>query len=398
MTKTLSKEDLWCSVLGGAALATGGGGVAPSYEAFSQAVDPVIDAGLKPKLIDPMDLPDDGDIHALFGIGGGITRGDMERYGPPVRSGSYLDLAFREMKRVYPILDWAERPGDWRALGVEWLREVKGEGEYVAYVPGEIGPGIYREALSGMREGIPVVDADLTGERAVPEMSFMCFNVEQLPATPAVIMTHWGDLLVYERSISWQRLEDITRAIALVSGGSNLTVMSFKGKDVRESSVHGSYSKAIGVGKAILEARESGGDPVEGIVEEMRGYRIFEGELVARTTEGGFAFMWGNGWIKGTGGFEGKLFRFWYKNENQISWLDGEPYVTCPDPFTVIDKKTGEGLSNFRPDSWVPGRKVVVVGGRAPEIWRTERGLRIYNPKHFGFDIEYRPIEEMAAL
>jgi hypothetical protein len=205
-------------------------------------------------------------------------------------------------------------------------------------------------------------------------------------------------LLVYERSISWQRLEDITRAIALVSGGSNLTVMSFKGKDIRESSVHGSYSKAIGVGKAILEARESGGDPVEGIVEEMRGYRIFEGELVARTTEGGFAFMWGNGWIKGTGGFEGKLFRFWYKNENQISWLDGEPYVTCPDPFTVIDRKTGEGLSNFRPNSWVPGKKVVVMGGRAPEIWRTERGLRIYNPRHFGFDIEYRPIEEMAAL
>ncbi|RJS89127.1 hypothetical protein DRO56_00140 [Candidatus Bathyarchaeota archaeon] len=395
-TKTLTKEDLWCSVLGGAALATGGGGRAPTYEAFCQAVDPIFEAGLKPKLIDPMSLSDDDPVLMPIGIGGGITREDRERYGPPIRFGPYREIAFKEMDRVFPVLEWAGRPReDWREAAIKRLKEVKGEEKYVAYFPGEIGPGIYRQAVSGARDGVPVVDADCAGQRAVPELSFTSFNVKQLPATPAVIATIWGDLLVYEESLSWQRLEDITRAIALVSGGFNATMMSFKGKDIKESSVHGSYSKAIEVGRAIQEARESGDDPVDRIVEVTKGYKIFEGEVVAYTTEGKFAFTWGNGWIRGTGEFEGKLFRFWYKNENQISWLDGKPYVTCPDPFTVIDAKTGEGLSNFQPQAWTPGRKVAVVGVKAADIWRTERGLRIYNPRHFGFDIEYKPIEEI---
>ncbi|MFB0522480.1 MAG: DUF917 domain-containing protein [Candidatus Bathyarchaeia archaeon] len=381
--------------MGGAALATGGGGAAPSYEAFCQAVDPVFEGGLKPELIDPMDLTDEGPILVPIGIGGGITREDRERYGPPIRSELYMDIAFREMDRVFPLLEGAERPKDWRAAPIERLKEVKGEKEYVAYLAGEIGPGIYRQALSGARDGVPVVDADIAGQRAVPELCYTSFNVKQLPATPVVIMTIWGDMLVYEKTLSWQRLEDITRAIALVSGGFNMTVMSVKGKDIKESSVHESYSKAIDVGKAIQDARESGDDPIDNIVEATDGYKIFEGEIVAHTTEGKFAFTWGNTWIKGTGDFDGKLFRLWYKNENQISWIDDEPYVTCPDPFTVIDRDTGDGLSNFRAESWTIGRKVSVVGVKAVDIWRTERGLQIYNPRHFGFNIKYRPIEEI---
>ena len=83
-TTKLSKEDLWHSVLGGAALSTGGGGSAISYERFSQAVDPIFDEGLEPKMIDPMDLQDDERIIMPTGIGGGISREDQELYGPPL--------------------------------------------------------------------------------------------------------------------------------------------------------------------------------------------------------------------------------------------------------------------------------------------------------------------------
>lgn len=395
-TKMLSKEELWWSVLGGSALATGGGGAAPSYEVFSRAVDPVFDAGLKPKLIDVKDLPDDAAIFMPIGIGGGIPREDRERYGPPIRAGPYMDIAFKEMDRVFPLLKGVERPtGDWRAAAVRRLMEIKGEEKYSAYLAGELGPGVYRQALEGSREEIPLLDADGTGARAVPELSLIGFNVKNVASTPAVITTGWGDLLVYEEYMSWQRLEDITRAIALVSGGSNSTSMSVKGKDVKESTVQGTISLAIKVGKGIQEAVKAESSPVDKIVEATKGYKIFEGEIVAYTSEGKWAFNFGNAWIKGTGDFEGKLFRFWFKNENQISWLDSEPYVTCPDPFTVLDIKTGEGLSNFRADAWTSGRKVAVVGVKAADIWRTKRGLSIYNPRHFGFDIKYRPIEKI---
>ena len=395
--RQLTKEDLWYSVLGGAAMATGGGGQAPSYEVFSQAVDPVYSAGLKPNLIDVEDVPDDGNILAPFGIGGSIPREDQERYGPPLRPGPYIDIAFNEMDRVYPLLQGVKYNEAWREVAIQRLKDLKGETKYVAHVAGEIGPGVYREALSSAKEGISVVNADLTGGRAVPEMSFICLNVKNRPANPAVIATFWGDVLVCEKAISWQRLEDLSRAVALVSGGFNSTVMSFKGKEIKETAVRGTYSQTIKIGKAIQVAKESNSDPVEAIVGTWGGYKLFEGEIVTRTLEGKFAFIWGNIWIKGSGKYEGKLLRIWYKNENQISWLDGEPYATCPDPFTVIDSKTGEGLSNFRNDSWTPGRKVAVVGARAADIWRTERGIQIFCPRHFGFDIKYKPIEKIVA-
>jgi hypothetical protein len=39
--------------------------------------------------------------------------------------------------------------------------------------------------------------------------------------------------------------------------------------------------------------------------------------------------------------------------------------------------------------------KVYVIGFRAHNIFRTEKGLEVLGPKHFGFDIEYTPIENV---
>ena len=60
----------------------------------------------------------------------------------------------------------------------------------------------------------------------------------------------------------------------------------------------------------------------------------------------------------------------------------------------MLDAKTGLGMSNFRTEWWAPGKEVAVTAMKACEHWRTERGLKIYNPGHFGFDIEYVPIEK----
>jgi DUF917 family protein len=151
------------------------------------------------------------------------------------------------------------------------------------------------------------------------------------------------------------------------------------------------------VGKAVLKAREEGEDPVAAVVESSGGYKIFEGKVGGFTNERKGAFVYGNAWVEGTGDYSGKTFRLYYKNENQVSWIDEEPYITCPDPFTVLDKATALGMSNFRTDWWTPGKDVAVTAMKACEHWRTERGLRIYNPKHFGFDIKYVPIEEQLG-
>lgn len=392
--KTITKKDLWHSVLGGAALATGGGGAGPSYERFSNIIDPEVEKGVKFELIDAPSIPKDELIFVSAGIGGGLQRSKAEKY---LRRYTSLKDWIKEMDRIYPLPDWADIPDeDWRMAPYKKLVELKGR-EPFGYMPFEIGPNNYREFTRAGALGKVVVDADNAGYRAVPEVSLATLNVAHAPLTPAVVTTGWGDLMVFEKFLSWQRAEDLVRHVAITSGGGCSSIYSFTDDWIKKGAVHGTLSLSMKVGKAILDAREKDDDPVKGIIKAADGYLLFEGEIASYLSEGYGSFTWGNSWIKGTGDYEGKTFKHWFKNENMISWIDDEPYVTCPDPFTVVDKETGEGLSNFRAPSWTQGRKVAVWGMKAAEAWRTKRGLQIFRPKHFGFDIKYKPIEEIVG-
>jgi hypothetical protein len=387
--KKLGKEDIWSLIYGAAALATGGGGSAPTYQEFSVQADPILEKH-EAKLLDPIDLKDNDLVFMDVGCGGGITRDYQEmymRYAPP-------QAWFKQIDRIHPLNSWS-RKEDTRATEqhLKKLEELVG-GKPMSFLAFEIGPLDAGQLLNAANRNLPLVDADCSGYRAVPELSLTKLNVIDAPLTPYTIATAWGDVIIGTQVLSHQRWEDVCRAIAIMSGGGCAPAISLRGKTVREGTAHNTFSMAIKVGKAILKAKEAGDDPVEAILKSSGGYEIFEGKVGGFTNERRGAFVWGNAWIEGTGDYEGKTFRLWYKNENQISWIDEKPYVTCPDPFTVIEKETGLGLSNFRPEWWTPGKEVAVTALKSHEFWRTERGLKIYNPKHFGFDIPYVPIEK----
>lgn len=388
--KILNKEDVWALVLGASALATGGGGSCPTYEEFCASTDPVLNAGFKPRLTDPKDLKNDELVFMDVGCGGGITREYQERYmryTPPEGWYKMIDL-------VHPLNSWSEKE-DTRAseAHLKKLEELVG-GKPSAYLAFEVGPLDAGQLLGAAKRDLPLIDADCAGYRAVPELSLTGLNVIDAPLTPYTIATMWGDVIIGEKVLSHQRWEDISRAVATFSGGGCAPAIALNGKTVKEGTAHNTFSLAIKVGKAVLKARETGDNPVDAVVKASEGYKIFEGQIAGFTNERKGAFVYGNAWIEGTGKYKGKTFRLWYKNENQISWVDEKPYVTCPDPFTVLEADTGLGLSNFRPEWWTPGKKVAVTAMKASNFWRTEKGLKIYNPKHFDFDMEYVPIEK----
>ena len=126
------------------------------------------------------------------------------------------------------------------------------------------------------------------------------------------------------------------------------------------------------------------------------GYKLFEGVVTAYIREEKWGFIWGESRFEGVNEFKGHRFKVWFKNENQISWFDDEPFVTCPDLICVVDSVTGQGLSNFWLNDFRRGRRVTIIGIKLAQAWRTERGLKIYNPRHFGFHIRYVPVEELA--
>ena len=84
----------------------------------------------------------------------------------------------------------------------------------------------------------------------------------------------------------------------------------------------------------------------------------------------------------------------WFKNENHFIWLDGSPWFFSPDRVVSADRKPGEGMTNTLINAV---DEVAVVGIRGLEGFRSERGLGCAGPRYFGFDIDYRPIEELLV-
>jgi len=405
MTATiLTKTDVSDFVIGAMVLATGGGGIAPPAERLDRVVSRIYDRGLRCKLIEPEAVPDDALVFIPVGAGGGVSREVREKYllFPSFEdlfvkgfdSLKWIEDQIREMDRLYPLPSWAEMPTrEWGQAAEKRLIEIVGE-EPFAYLLGEIGPMGYRLMCEAAAKGKPVVDADTAGYRAVPESSLSTLNIKDAPIVPAVLATPWGDLLVYEKVLSWQRFEDINRSIAVSCGGSVGGMMSLRGNVLKGAVTPKTVSKSIEIGKAIRQAGDRGDDPVEAVIKTSGGFKLFEGEIAAflRDEKGGF--IWGESRFNGRGEFANHTFKVWFKNENQISWKDGEPYVTCPDLICIVDAKTRLGLSNFWLKDFEVGRAVAILGIRSAELWRTDKGLRIYNPRRFGFEIQYVPIEK----
>ena len=126
-------------------------------------------------------------------------------------------------------------------------------------------------------------------------------------------------------------------------------------------------------------------------VEFKGGWLLFKGVVSGKNWESRDGYMYGTTLIKGMEEFRGEEAKIWFKNENHILWIDGEPKVTSPDLIEVVDLETAEPITNT---DLKAGDRVAVIGVKCVEIFRTEKGLEVLGPKHFGFDIEYIPIEE----
>ena len=72
--KTLGKEELWCSIIGGTALATGGGGALMPRTVFDARVDSLIEKGVKFQIVPPGEIPEGEHAFVNMGVGGGVER------------------------------------------------------------------------------------------------------------------------------------------------------------------------------------------------------------------------------------------------------------------------------------------------------------------------------------
>jgi hypothetical protein len=111
-------------------------------------------------------------------------------------------------------------------------------------------------------------------------------------------------------------------------------------------------------------------------------------------TEDRDGYYFGTAYLKGQGKNKGQTLDIWFKNENQVTWLNGQPWVCSPDLVSLVYKENGYGIYNAELKE---GDDVVAIGIKGVEAFRTEAGLELAGPRHFGFEIDYRPIELLMA-
>ncbi|AHF80978.1 DUF917 domain-containing protein [Thermococcus paralvinellae] len=355
--RVLTEQDLKDLIEGCTVLGTGGGG--EPKEGW-ELIERELKAGREFKLVSLEEIPDNGIVPMPYFVG---------------------SLSDEKVKSVY---EEGEAVRSYRLLE-EFMRK-----EFAGVISTELGGANTAVALAtAARLGKPIVDGDPAG-RSVPELQHTTYYIVGINIAPFSVVTPFGDEMIVSKVKDDFQAEKIVRSIA-ASLRTNVGVTShpIRGKELRNSVVKNAISYALSLGRALRTAREEGTDPINALLEAGNGFLLFKGIAVKSTWEDKNGFTIGEFELEGIEEFKGETYRVWFKNENLISWRNGEIDVTIPDLISVL---TPEGYPVTNPHV-KEGKEYIVVGFPAPELWRTPKGLEVFGPAYLGLNIPYTPIE-----
>jgi DUF917 family protein len=362
------------------------------------------------------DLPDLARGAAFLGTGGG---------GNPYVGRLMVEMAMKETGRELELMDLADLPDDALVIptammgaptciveklpqGLEAaasLRRLEQHLGKTAYATMPIEAGGVNSMIPlvvALRLGIPVVDADGMG-RAFPELFHETFHIYGVSGTPMVITNDHNDQSVIETHDNFM-MEWLARGITIRMGGvAYIAEYAMDGATAKRSSVSGTIGIGLKIGRALRHARENHLDPFQHLIETLSttsyspGKVIFSGKIVEvfRRTADGFA--------KGSirilevdpgDGREPEVLEIDFQNENLIARANGRVLAVVPDLICVLDAETAEPITT---EELRYGQRVKVMAVSVPPIMRTDAALKVWGPRHFGFDLDYTPMDGAVA-
>ena len=363
MSVTIAHEDIADLCTGSVFLATGGGGDPyVSQILVEQALKKYGPVDLLPLAA----LPDDAYVVAVGEV------------GAPTVSLEQLPIGTE-------CLDVIDRFEEWVGRKITHL---------VSFEVG--GANSVIPLIAAAAKGIPLIDGDGMG-RALPEAQMMTFPIEGVSPSPAVAVDYTGgavyfdtaDTLVYERQV---------RNVAMAMGGMIFTAEHpMTADEARRAIVPGTISFALEIGR-ILSANYGNARNVERPLRELfdrSDYGIlkhlYTGKIVDinRKVVGGFDV--GEAIIESIGG-DAPPMTLAIKNEFLVARVDGRVVASVPDLITMVDHETSSPINSERVHY---GQRVTVFGIGCPPHYRTEKALHVVQPRAFGFDFDYLPIEKL---
>ena len=166
------------------------------------------------------------------------------------------------------------------------------------------------------------------------------------------------------------------------------------GRQLKDFAIPGTPTLCEKIGRTLREAREMHADPIAAVLEVTRGHRLFKGKVVdvERNTDG--MFVRGRAVVAGLDDDKGRELVIEFQNENIIARADGRALCTSPDLIMSLDMESGTPVTT---EGLKYGARIVVVGMPCDDQWRTPEGLAVVGPRAFGYDLDYVPVEELAA-
>jgi hypothetical protein len=366
--RTLTEQEIMDMMLGSSIQASRGANTQQTVDRMKAAIA----QGKKFTMISVDDVPDDWTTVTVAGVGGG---------------GAWDYVRERIDKQKLPTVQ------NTTMLAVEALSKHIGK-KFNAVIRIEAVQAAGALMLASDL-GVPVVDACLSG-RARPEIEQQIPWINGIPSTPTSLITRWGDTIIIDKAADDYRAEDLGRAVAVASGGNAQMAMNpMSGAQVKRGVIKGALSQAIMFGKTAREAVAQGKDPIAALVKASNGFKLFQGVVAKADTHGDRGFTWTEVEIAGNHEYAGHTYKVSVKNENIVAWLDGVPDAMSPDTIQDLDPKTGDAHNGGQLGGYKVGAEVAFIGYETSPMWRTPKGIEVFGPRHFGFDFDYVPIEQL---
>ncbi|MCA9877625.1 MAG: DUF917 domain-containing protein [Thermomicrobiales bacterium] len=243
----------------------------------------------------------------------------------------------------------------------------------------------------GRELGVPVIDGDTMG-RAYPELQLVTLTLYGHSAAPVAVADEHGNVVVVD-SVDNTWAERLARPAAVemgaIAGGFGYPVTV---ADLKEAAILGSVTFAEKLGRAIRLAQQAHEDPIAAVLDTTGGFRLFSGRIVdvARKTQKGWAL--GETRISGVDDYAGREMVVRFQNEHLVAIENDEFVASVPDLIAILDTERGEPITT---ENLRYGFRVTVVGIPCDPKWRTAEGIALGGPRHFGYDFDFTPVEQM---
>jgi uncharacterized protein len=237
-------------------------------------------------------------------------------------------------------------------------------------------------AMVATRVGLPLVDADTLG-RSFPEIQMSAFAIAGLEMTPMVASDIRDNDIILTAAASGRWIENLLRPIATTCGSVLAVCGCHSGRQIKLHAHLGSYSRAIRIGAAILDAQARRTDPVTALFSRERGSVLARGKVrdVIRNTTDGFV----RGQVEIELGTQSTA-RVHFQNEYTLVQIGGRHLAMVPDLITILDAERGEPLGT---EALRYGQHVVLARLPALERHLTPHALAVVGPRAFGYDFDY---------